>query len=101
MGSPARGAYRLFKLKVTSFDERNRRQKQEVVLSTLDHHQYENYYAGYGRTLVQLIDTWYCPGDTSGKKYCDKPKEMRLQRGPAGIFAPKRDLPLNQQPVIP
>lgn len=101
IGRPAWAAYRLYKLQVTSYDERNQPKKQAVVLSTLDNFQYENYTGGFGRTEVKLLDSWYCPGDTSGKKFCDKPKDKLLQRGPAGLFAPKRDLSLTRQPVVP
>ena len=99
--SPLCAAYRVYQLKVRSFDERSRPQKTAVVLSNLDPQQYEHYHSGYGRMIVNLVDTWYCPGDTSGKAYCKKPKVKQLQRGPAGLFAPKRELDFNRQPVIP
>jgi len=96
------GAYRVYKLRVVSYNERNRPSTQSAVLTTLDPNQYQNYHSGYGRMEVQLVDTWYCPGDTSFKRYCSKPKDRRLQRGLASEFAPKRDaLPSNLAPVIP
>jgi hypothetical protein len=78
--------------------------KTENVLSTMDHIQYEHYYGGYRWDKVELLDTWYCPGDTSGKKICDKPAEPRPlnERTPASMERPKRvPLPANRQPVIP
>ncbi|NBT58417.1 hypothetical protein EBT16_06500 [bacterium] len=96
------GAYRVYKLKVVSFNERNRPTTQSAILTTLDPNQYEHYHSGYGRMVVKLVDTWYCPGDTSHKKFCKKPKERTLQRGLAGELSPKREnLPMNMQPVIP
>lgn len=83
-------SYRVFQLKVISYDEKNKPRKPRTVLSSLDPDQYENYYGGFGRMRIQLVDTWFCPGDTSGKEYCKKPKDKRLQRGPAGVFAPQR-----------
>lgn len=96
------GAYRVYKLRVVSFNERNRPNTQNAVLTTLDPNQYQFYHSGFGRMEVKLVDTWYCPGDTSNKNFCKKPKDRRMQRGPAGEFAPKRDeIPSNWQPVIP
>ena len=72
------------------------------VLSTLDHIQYEHYNAGYGRMKVDLVDTWYCPGDTSRRKFCTKPKEKDTVRGLAAYDRAKRSpLSYNRQPVIP
>lgn len=84
-------SYRVYQLKVTSYDEKNLPKKQNKVLSTLDPYQYENYHGGYGRMKVEMVDTWFCPGDTHSKDYCKKPKDKGLQRGPAGLFAPKRN----------
>ena len=91
--SYASAAYRVFKLEVRSFDERNRPLKKQVVLSNLDPNQYENYHGGYGKTEVKLLDTWFCPGDTSRHAYCPKPKESSSLRAPAGLIAPKRTAP--------
>lgn len=83
-------SYRVFQLKVTSYDEKNRVQKTNKILSSLDPYQYEHYHGGYGRMKVEMIDTWFCPGDTHSKDFCKKPKNQLLQRGPAGVIAPKR-----------
>lgn len=95
-------SYRVYKLRVTQYDISTKKNITRVVTSTLDHLQYESYHAGYGRMKVDLVDTWYCPGDTSRKKYCDKPKEKDTVRGPAAYNREKRTpLPYNRQPVIP
>ena len=95
---PAHAAYRLYKLRVTHHDENGKPKKKETVTSTLDPYQYEHYHAGYRWMRVDLLDTWYCPGDTSRKKPCAKPREP--SRLPASMEREKR-LPINRQPVIP
>ena len=89
-GTEAFASYRLFQLKVTHLGTPER---EETVLSTMDHYQYFLFHGGSARVKVELVDHWFCPGDTSRRKYCDKPK-------PAGERAPA-SLPLNRQPVIP
>jgi len=89
---PSMAAYRVYQLKVTPLDEKNRPLKTQVRLTTLDPYQYESTH-GFGKVRVVLTDSWFCPGDTSSKDYCPKPKDKRLQRGPAGLFAPKRKNP--------
>lgn len=91
--SQAGAAYRVYKLEVNAFDERNRPLKKQIVLSTLDPLQYENYHGGYGRAVIKLVDSWFCPGDTSRQRYCSKPKIKNILRGPAGLTAPKRTAP--------
>ncbi len=100
--SPLFAAYRVYQLKVIHYDERNRPSPKGTVLTNLDPYQFENYQGEFGRIKVEMVDTWYCPGDTSRQAYCKKPKEKNLQRGPAGLFAPKREsLPYRLAPVIP
>jgi len=70
----AHASYRAFKLRLRHFDAKGKPLKTEVVTSSLDPSQYEHYHGMYRWTKVELIDTWYCPGDTSRKKYCPKPK---------------------------
>jgi len=95
-------AYRVYQLKVIHYDERNRPAQRGTVITTLDPYQFEHYQGEFGRVRVQMVDTWYCPGDTSRQTYCKKPKDKNLQRGPAGIFAPKREpFPYKLAPVIP
>jgi hypothetical protein len=88
----SKAAYRVYQLEVTALDERKKPQKKQVVLSILNQFQYENYH-GYGTMRVVLVDSWFCPGDTSKEEYCKKPKNKALQRGPAGLLAPKRKRP--------
>lgn len=92
-GAQAWAAYRVYKLEVNAFDERNRPLKKQTVLSTLDPLQYENYHGGYGRAVIKLVDSWFCPGDTSRQGYCSKPKDRKALREPAGLTAPKRMAP--------
>jgi len=87
----ASAAYRVYQLKVIFFDEKNKPREPNKILTTLDPYQYEHYHSGYNRLKIELIDTWFCPGDTHAKSFCKKPKNKLLQRGPAGLFAPKRD----------
>lgn len=100
--TPIWAAYRVYQLKVVHYDEKNRPSQRGMVVTNLDPYQYEHYQGEFGRIRIQMVDTWYCPGDTSRQAYCKKPKEKILQRGPAGLFAPKREaLPYKLAPVIP
>lgn len=96
-------AFRLYELKVTYFDPQLKRNVTKTVKSTLDHLQYEHYHSGYGRMEVKLIDTWYCPGDTSRRKLCKKPKEKKIPRDIASAYDKEKRtaIPLNRQPIIP
>lgn len=97
---PLEASYRVYKLRVSQFDSVGRKRGSRIEHSTLDPIQYESLNGGYRWTRVEMLDTWYCPGDTSRKKYCAKPKEP--VRGPASLDHPKRsNLPYNLQPVIP
>ena len=94
-------SYRVYKLRVTQFSYNGQKRGSRIEMSTLDSYQYEHLNGGYRWTRVEMLDTWYCPGDTSHKKYCKKPKELR-PRQPASLEHPKRSpLPYNLQPVIP
>jgi hypothetical protein len=84
-------AYRVYKHKVEHYDEKGKKIRTETVLSTLDHVQYEYYHSGYKWMRVQLENTWYCPGDTSGyRSYCPEPKVKNPGQGP---------IPYNRQPI--
>lgn len=96
---PAQASYRVYQLKLSQFDRRGRILKIHSALSSVDHLQWEHLYGGYRWTKVELVDTWYCPGDTSRRAYCPKPKGIET-RGPASTLD-KRVLPYNRQPVIP
>ena len=93
-------AYRVYKLRIENFDAAGRSVANQVVLTTLDIWQYEHYYGGYRWMTLKLVDTWYCPGDTSHKRYCDKPRVK--DRAPSSNSSGQRvTLPYNLQPIIP
>lgn len=92
-------SYRVHELKLTHYDSRGKKVREEVVLSTLDHLQYEHYHSGFRTVRAELMDTWYCPGDTARKQFCPRPL-LAPTRGPAST-EPKRLLPIGRQPVIP
>ena len=97
----AQGSYRVYKLRVRHYDQTAKKKINRVVLTVMDPVQYESFNGGPRNMKVELEDTWYCPGDTSSKRYCKKPKE-RVERTPASLDYPKRiKLPRNLQPVIP
>lgn len=111
----ALAAYRVYELKITPYAATaakgknsnarpKSRPKSRKVLSTVDHLQWGALYAQTRGESVQLVDTWYCPGDTSRKGLCKKPKEKkRLVRDPAALSPYDREkrIPLGRQPVIP
>lgn len=97
----AHAGYRVHKLALTHYDNQGRPVRQEEVLSTLDHLQYEHYYSGYRNLRAVLIDTWYCPGDTSRKAFCPNPAETQPKRGIASTNPKRGELPIGRQPVIP
>ncbi|MCB0418374.1 MAG: hypothetical protein KDD39_12035 [Bdellovibrionales bacterium] len=101
-GISAEAAYRVFQLNITYYDNYGRPtgHKREV-LSTLDPLQYEHYYAGYRRMEVRMTGTWYCPGDTRRRDFCDRPKVR--ERAPSSLRnSPNRvELPYERQPIIP
>lgn len=94
-------SYRVHKLKLIHYDASGRVERTSEVLSTLDHYQYEHYHAGYGEVQVEMLDTWFCPGDTGYyQKYCEKPKVR--ERSPSSTNQGTRiTLPYHFQPVIP
>ncbi len=98
--SGAMASYRVHVLKLTHYNTAGKPIKQEKVLSTLDHLQYEHWHSGYRVMKAELMDTWYCPGDTSGhRELCPKPGSATPTRGPASTNAKR--LPYGRQPVMP
>lgn len=94
------GAYRVYEIKVEHYDNFGHLERTESVLTNLDPLQYAAFQGGDGRMKVRMQDTWYCPGDTSHRVYCAKPRVK--QRQPASLEHDKRvPLPYNRQPVIP
>ena len=101
MAADAKASYRVYQLKLRHYDQTAKKKINQIVLSALDPVQYESFHGGPGVMKVELLDTWYCPGDTSRKNYCKKPKGA-AERAPASLDHPKRNkLPYNLQPVIP
>jgi len=99
ISSQAFASYRVYLLEITVFNQYGVPTSFRYETSTLDATQYEHYHGGYRTFQVKEVDTWYCPGDTSRRKACEKPKNQP-NRGLAST-EPKRPLPLNRQPVIP
>ncbi len=97
---PAQASYRVYQLKVTEYDRAGRKLFARLELSSLDHVQWEHIHNGYGTAKVEFLDTWYCPGDTSRRHYCPKPKNVKT-RGPASTLEKRNAIPFNRQPVIP
>lgn len=93
-------SYRVYKLRVTKYDNRGKALGRASVLSTLDHLQYEHYHGGFKNMRVELEDTWYCPGDTSRRELC-KPLKGTPKRGVASTDPKRNGLPYYRQPVIP
>ncbi len=94
-------SYRIYQLRLRHYDQLGKKKINRVILSFMDPKQYESFHGGPAVMSVEMLDTWYCPGDTSRKKYCKKPKEAP-ERWPANLDPPKRTkLPRNLQPYIP
>ncbi len=99
--SIGQGSYRVYQLRLRHYDQVGKKRINRVVLTLMDPIQYESFNGGPRVMSVELLDTWYCPGDTSRKKYCKRPKEP-VERAPASLDHPKRiKLPYSLQPVIP
>jgi hypothetical protein len=99
--SPAWGSFRVYQLRLRHYDQIGKKKIDRLVLTTMDPKQYESFYGGPAVIHVELADTWYCPGDTSHKKFCKKPKEPP-ERWPANLDHAKRTkLPYRLQPYIP
>ncbi len=96
----AHAAYRVYQLKINDYDAQGKVEANEMITTTLDPWQYEHYYGGYRWMTIKMVDTWYCPGDTSRRAYCEKP--LVKSRAPASNVPGQRvELPYNRQPVIP
>jgi TatA/E family protein of Tat protein translocase len=101
LGGGADAAYRVFKLKVTTYDPKNRPKKVRIVLSTVDHLQYQYFYNVALTEKVELLDHWYCPGDTGNYRALCKPPKEKKTAGRKPASAGEIQLPLNRQPIIP
>ncbi len=98
-GSFADASYRAYRLRIRHFDAFGKPTKVEMATSSLDPYQYEHYHGGYRWTKVELVDTWYCPGDTSRNAFCRKPKTK--DRFLASGEEKRAPIPYSRQPVIP
>ncbi len=100
--SVAQAAYRVHQLKLHGHDRTGKPTgKTLVVLTTLDPYQYETAQGRYRWLTVELLDTWYCPGDTRYfRPFCQKVK-VRGRVPNALDRDPKRTLDYYRQPVIP
>ncbi len=74
LSQSAWASYRVYQIKVIRWGTTGAAGPQEMVLSTLDPVQYRQFHGGAKVLQTELVDTWYCPGDTSGKALCEKPK---------------------------
>ena len=92
-------SYRAYKLKVIHYTAFGKISHTELVTSILDPYQYEHYHSGYRWDRIEMVDTWYCPGDTSRKPICNKPRVREVD------YTAEKDrrvaLPYTRQPVIP
>ncbi len=73
---PAFAAYRVFELRITPVGAKGRSGPSRMVQTTLDPNQYPAYYSS-GQERVEMIGSWYCPGDTSRRDLCPKPKPQK------------------------
>jgi hypothetical protein len=114
IAAPLHASYRVYQLKLEYFDAYGKKERERIEISTLDAVQYENYYGGYSVVRAVMLDTWYCPGDTSFRKSCEKPGTKTTEssvptRGPLSTNPKRRALPVavpgglpyHLQPVIP
>ena len=75
--SSTKGEYRAFLLEIKSPDTETPR----LVRSSLDHLQYHYYYPVRANESVRYIETWRCPGRTSGlAPVCKSPKEIAAEK---------------------
>ena len=97
---PCVASYRVYKLKIKHYDTKGKLTRNHTVMSFLDAYQYPAYY-GTARITVEMLDTWYCPGDTHSREMCQKPKPKMPTRGLASTEPTRPSIPYNRQPVRP
>lgn len=97
--SISQASYRAYRLKVTHYNAFGKVVRTEWMISTLDPYQYEHYHSGYRWDRVEMADTWYCPGDTSGKGVCKKPNVRETDY--TSDKEKRISLPYTRQPIIP
>lgn len=68
--------YRVYQYYVYSRFKAPQDQNAYLVTSTLDPEGYYAYNGGKESIKIDLLRTWYCPGNTAnGKEYCPSPLE--------------------------
>jgi len=70
------GEYRVFQYYVKSKFKLPYDSEAYLVTSTLDPVSYIAYNGGKDSIKVDLLKTWYCPGDTSKQEICKPSKEL-------------------------
>lgn len=101
LGTNAHASYRVYQLRLRHYDQTGKKKINRTVLTLMDPKQYASFHGGPYVMGIEMLDTWYCAGDTSHKQYCKKPKDP-VERAPASFDHPKRSkIPYNYQPVIP
>lgn len=65
--------YRAFRLKITNTNTGQER----LVMSTMDHLQYPDYFPVHAGETVQYVESWKCKGNTSGYKPICAPPSTR------------------------
>lgn len=76
-----RGEYRVFQYHIKSKNVYGFDQKSYIVVSSLDPVSYLAYHGGEESLKIDLLRTWVCYGQTSGKKYCAPPSESKGEGG--------------------
>jgi hypothetical protein len=69
MATSLSAEYRVYLLNLQLLKDKNK-----MIISTLDNIQFPGWYRGIRVEKIDLLDSWVCFGDTSGfKPPCDKP----------------------------
>ena len=69
--------YRVFQYHIKSKNIYSFDQKSYIVTSNLDPVSYLAYHGGEGSLKIDLLRTWVCYGQTSGRNYCKPPIESK------------------------
>lgn len=69
--------YRVYQYHIKSRNNYSFDQKSYIITSNLDPVSYLAYHGGEGSLKIDLLRTWVCYGQTSGKNYCNPPIESK------------------------
>jgi hypothetical protein len=69
--------YRVYQYHIKSRNIYSFDQKSYIVTSNLDPVSYLAYHGGEGSLKIDLLRTWVCYGQTSGRNYCNPPIESK------------------------